>query len=222
MQACSLNPELQSDQKTNLNQAAAYNTQLGLSYLKQGSRPRAKKKLLLALKQSPHSPDVNAAMAYYFEQTHELDQAKKYYLKALSLSDQDGAQLNNYGAFLCRQAQYKQSEAYFLKAIKDEQYLHTSAAYENAGLCALASPDYKKARLYFKAALNQDPTRNGSLYELVKLENQLGNSSEAVRLLKKFPKLVLNDGAFLTLAKKIAKKTDDDVFLKSLEKNAVT
>jgi type IV pilus assembly protein PilF len=134
--------------KTDLSKAASFNIQLGMGYLKQGDRPRAKKKLLSALKQAPESPDVNAAMAYYFEKTDEMDQAQKYYLKALSLSKNSGAQLNNYGTFLCRQAKYEKAESYFLKAVKDEQYINTAGAYENAGLCALAIPDNDKAKLY--------------------------------------------------------------------------
>src|SRR5580704_10911769 len=102
--------------KPDLKKAAAFNVQLGMGYLKQGDRPRAKKKLLIAMQQAPDSSDVNAAMAYYYEQTNELDQARKYYLKALSLSSNAGAQLNNYGTFLCRQGQYKEAELYFLKA----------------------------------------------------------------------------------------------------------
>ena len=113
---------------------------MGLGYLKQGDRPRAKKKLLTALEQEPTSPDVNSAIAYYFEQTKELKQAEKYYLKALSLAGNSGAQLNNYGTFLCRQGDYKKAENYFLKAVKDVQYVNTAGAYENAGLCALSDP----------------------------------------------------------------------------------
>lgn len=200
------NEEQNSTKKTDLGKAATYNTQLGLGYLKQGDRPRAKKKLLTAMDQEPDSPDVNAAMAYYFEQTNELEQAKKYYLKAISLSSNGGAQLNNYGTFLCKQGDYAKAETYFLKAVKDVQYVHTAGAYENAGICALAIPDYDKAKLYFINALNQDPSRRESLYELVKIESKAGHDKEAFDLLQKHPDLVLNDRIFLSLAKDIANK----------------
>jgi type IV pilus assembly protein PilF len=192
--------------KTDLNKAASYNVQLGLGYLKQGDRPRAKKKLLSAMEQEPTSADVNAAMAYYFEQTNELTEAKKYYLKAITLSSESGAQLNNYGTFLCRQGDYKKAEGYFLKAVRDVQYVNTSAAYENAGLCALAIPENDKAKLYFTSALDQDPSRRESLYELVKLESKMGDDAKAYSLLQEHPDLVLNDRIFLSLAKDIANK----------------
>lgn len=192
--------------KTDLNKAATFNVQLGLGYLKQGDRPRAKKKLLTAMAQEPNSPDVNAALAYYFEHTSENDQAKKYYLKAISLSANSGTQLNNYGTFLCRQGDFKNAEVFFLKAVKDENYVHTSGAYENAGLCAIAVPDNEKAKFYFNQALSQDPSRRVALYELVKLESKENHDNEAFNLLQRYPDLVINDKIFLDLAKNIAVK----------------
>lgn len=208
MQACTHNEEgeQQNLKKPDLSKAASYNVQLGLGYLKQGDRPRAKKKLLTALEQEPKSPDVNSAMAYYLEQTNELEPAKKYYLKALSFASNGGAQLNNYGAFLCRQDDYKKAEHYFLRAANDLHYVHTAGAYENAGLCALSVPNTAKARLYFTKALNQDPIRKVSFYELIKIEIKEGRNVEAYTLLRKYPNLVLNDRILLSLAKEISVK----------------
>lgn len=222
LQACNKQPEeneAPQNTKKDLSKAASYNLQLGLGYLKQGDRPRAKKKLLTALEQAPKSPDVNSAMAYYFEKTNELDKAKSYYLKAVDLSDNSGAQLNNYGTFLCRQGEFKKAEAYFLKAVKDMQYVHTSGAYENAGLCALEIPDEAKAKEYFITALNQDPSRTESLYELVKLESKAGHNSEALDLLQKHPDLVLNDKIFLSLAKDVATKAGKPEIALAYENN---
>lgn len=82
LQACAHDEESEklSSKKHDLSKAALYNVQLGLGYLKQGDRPRAKNKLLVALEQEPKSPDVNSALAYYFEQTKDLEEAEKYYL----------------------------------------------------------------------------------------------------------------------------------------------
>ncbi|MBI2786623.1 MAG: type IV pilus biogenesis/stability protein PilW, partial [Legionella longbeachae] len=158
------------------------------------------------LEQEPRSPDVNSAIAYYFEQTKELDQAEKYYIKAIELSGNSGAQLNNYGAFLCRQGDYKKAEKYFLNAVSDLKYIHTAGAYENAGLCALSAPNEDKAKLYFINALNQDPSRKVSFYELLKLEIKSGRDSEAFTLVQKHPELVLNDRILLALAKQVSDK----------------
>lgn len=182
------------------NNAAIYNTQLGLAYLKQGDRPRAKRKLLSAMEQAPNSPEVNAAMAYFLENTGDLKEARNFYKKALSLAPKSGAQLNNYGGHLCRQGNYKEAEAYFLKAAKDVNYLNTAGSYENAGLCAAALPDLDKAQRYFNKALEQDPRRTQSLFELVKIELKQNQAEKALASMEKYPKLTTKEPALLKLA----------------------
>lgn len=221
LQACQHNDDKEEPtaKKPDLHKAASFNVQLGLGYLKQGDRSRAKKKLLTAFHQEPQSPDVNAALAYYFEQSSELDEAKKYYLKAIALSSNGGAQLNNYGTFLCRQGEYKNADTYFMKAVQDIQYVHTAGAYENAGLCAMEIPDVEKAKKYFTNALKHDPSKRESLYELVKLESKMGNDSEAITQLQKYPELVLNDRVFVSLAKDVALKAGNQALATEYENN---
>ena len=187
---------LQSCQHTKINpyqEAAYYNTQLGLAYLKQGDRVRAKRKLLIALTQAPELPDVNAAMAYLMEKTGEMDNAAFYYKKAIAVAPNRGESLNNYGAFLCRHSNYREAQVYFLKAIHDTQYEHTAGAYENAGLCAAAIPDDKKAIYYFKKALEHDPLRKQSLNELVRIELKRGHKRQAKAFLRHYSAHMLAD-----------------------------
>lgn len=199
--------DLSFAQKKDLSKAASFNVQLGMGYLKQGNRSRAKKKLLTALKQQPNSPEVNAALGYYFEQTTELDQARSYYLKAINLSSHSGAQLNNYGTFLCRQGNYAEAEKYFLKAVADMQYVNTAAAYENAGLCSMEIPDLNKAKGYYIQALKHDPGRVESLRELVLIYQKEGHDEDALDELQKRPEIVLKDSRLLIMARDLAKRT---------------
>jgi type IV pilus assembly protein PilF len=186
--------------------AAAYNTQLGLAYLKQGDMPRAKRKLLTALNLNSKSPDAHAAMAYFLEKTGNLQEAKNYYQKALILSSHGGAQLNNYGTFLCRMGNYNEAEQYFLKAARDVRYIYSAAAYENAALCAEASLDYIKAENYFLIALKQDPKRKLALSEWVTLMLKKKHGSQALRYLQNYQELVENDTALLKLAIEAARQ----------------
>lgn len=156
--------------------AAAFNVQLGLSYLNEKLMERSKHKLLKALEQDPNSATTNGAMAYYLEVTANIPQADAYYRKAISFAEDKGPALNNYGGFLCRQKQYQNAEQYFLRAVAVPTYVRSSEAYENAGLCELKLPNIAKAKQYFQRALEQDPKRSSSLYELARLaleENQL-------------------------------------------------
>lgn len=177
---------LTSSSKT---QAVTANIRLGVAYLKQGDRPRAKRKFLTALNVEPSSPEANAAMAYYLETTGDIQAARGYYKKAMTLAPKDGAQLNNYGGFLCRQGSYKEADWYFLRAVSDLNYLNSASAYENAGLCAAKIPDYNKAAWYYSKALVQDPSRKRVLRALIHLEKKLNHPQKAEAYLARYQDL---------------------------------
>jgi type IV pilus assembly protein PilF len=209
LQGCQINSEEKAkkvEQNLKRSNAAAYNIQLGLGYLQKGNRPRAKKKLLKALELSPKSPEANAAMAYYMEKTGDVNEATLFYKKALALAPTSGAQLNNYGAFLCHHGSYQDAESYFLKAVHDVNYIHTAGAYENAGLCAAAIPNYAKAENYFLKALEQDPRRKQSLIELVSVQIKQDKPDKALTYLQKYQELSLADMTLLKLAVDVASK----------------
>ncbi|KTD17177.1 fimbrial biogenesis and twitching motility protein PilF [Legionella jordanis] len=211
LQACHGHEEINGEQgfKTaaKAQVAAAYNSQLGMAYLQQGDIPRAKRKLLTALDLNPGSSDVNASMAYFLEKTGDSKGAKTYYQRALSLSAHSGAQLNNYGAFLCRQGDYRNAERLFLKAVQDIHYINTAAAYENAGLCAAAIPDYKKAKQYFLKALTQDQKRKQSLLELVNIELKQKKPKLALLHLQNYSNLLNTNSELLAVAVNAARQT---------------
>ena len=101
--------------------------QLGLAYLQQGDRPRAKQSLLRALEHEPRSASVNSAMAYFLETTGDIKLADFFYKKAIRLANANliAAHWNNYGAFLCRTGDPELAEIYFLKAAHYFKYTHT-------------------------------------------------------------------------------------------------
>jgi type IV pilus assembly protein PilF len=137
----------------NQNSAAQDNVALGLAYLKSGNKVRAKEKLLRALQESPQNPITLDAMAYFWEETGNMALASQFYEHAYRLAPHDGAVLNNYGIFLCKQHQEKKAEVLFLKAANVQNYINTAKAYENAGVCALTINDKAKAKDYFTKAL---------------------------------------------------------------------
>lgn len=151
---------------TDYDKAAKLYVELGLAYLNDGMVGRAKTKLLRAKKLAPELPEVHYALGYYMESVGEFDQASAHYQNAIKRNPTGGAEHNNYGAFLCRQGYYRQSEKEFLKATQDPQYANTAEAFENAGLCVLQIPDVAKAKDYFLKAVRMDPRRNEALIEL--------------------------------------------------------
>lgn len=86
---------------------------------------------------------------------------------------------NNYGTYLCRTGEYEQSIDHFMLAVKDPDYLDTSDAYENAGLCALKIPNKKMAYGYFNTAITQNPSRPVSLFKMAQLDYEMGDYQKA-------------------------------------------
>lgn len=169
--------------------AAKINIRLGIAYLQRQDLSRSKEKFLLALDEAPNLPEAWYAMAYFLEQTKNIEQANKYYKKAVALAPSRGDTLNNYGTFLCRIGKYRESINYFIRATQDPKYLDPSAAYENAGLCAAKMPNKMLAMQFFNRAIDEDPTRTTSLLELAKLNYQSKNYEAAKGHLNQYLKL---------------------------------
>ncbi len=169
--------------------AAKYNVKLGLAYLQQGDVYRSKRKLLTALHQDPKSPTVNDALGYYMELTGSLKSAENYYKHAMILAPGKGAQLNNYGTYLCRQKRYNESIGYFVRATQDPNFIDSAGAFENAGLCSMAIPDVATAKKYFDRALKQDPRRQTSLIEMAQIGVKQKHYKYANRFLKAYEKV---------------------------------
>ena len=160
---------LMACQSSGQEHAAEVHVELGLAFLNQGQRPRAKHEFLRALALSPKLVSANGAMAYYSEQVGDDGQARAYYLNAIALAPGAGGPLNNYGAFLCRQGNYRQADSLFARAVLDAHYENTAVAFENAGLCALKRHDSRQAETYFTRALAYDPSKKISREALKKL-----------------------------------------------------
>lgn len=189
-----------------LAETAKINAQLGMAYLERKNLMRAKQKLLMALKQGPGIPETWYSMAYFLEATGNKVAAREYYIKAIKVAPERGDAHNNYGTYLCRSGQYRESVKHFLAAAKSTTYLEPAAAYENAGLCAMNIPDYKNAARYFKQALEEDPSRNSSLISLAEAEYKMGHYKNAKENLKKYSLLAKPSGEMKTLLAKIEKR----------------
>lgn len=182
--ACNLQ---QNDPTIKTNSVAANdNMQLGLAYLEQGDRVRAKHKLLLALQQDKNSVQVQDAMAYFLEEMGDEQQAEIYYLRAVQLAPNSGVALNNYGVFLCRIGKYAESEKQLLAATHDSNYLNTAKAYENAGLCAQEIPDLINAKQLLLLAVKQDPSLAQAWFELAQISDEQGNKQLADRYMANY------------------------------------
>lgn len=191
LSSCTLRPEetpSTPSTKNNL-EAAKDNISLAIDYLQAQDPSDAKNKLMQALREEPNYAPTWYSIAYYEEVTDHLKKADEDYQHAIALAPSDGQTHNNYGTFLCRTGKYSKAVEEFVKAANEPSYLHSAGAYENAGLCAMMIPDKIAAKGFFLQALNNNPNRKTSLYELAKIYYDENKMSLSETYFKRYAKL---------------------------------
>ncbi len=155
-----------SEAKTRI---ARTNAELGLGYLQKGDRKTAIEKLLKATEADPNYAPAQHALALAYQEFGQIELAETHFRKAVELLPNDGAIRNNFGAFLCGQKRYAESEEQFKTALRDPTYATPQAALENAGMCMLRVPDLDKAEDYLRQALKIDPKLPGALMGMARV-----------------------------------------------------
>ncbi|MDU0354410.1 type IV pilus biogenesis/stability protein PilW [Paraglaciecola aquimarina] len=195
--------------------AAETRVSLGLSYLKAGQYSQAKFNLDKAFEFAPSSAEVNYALAYYYQQVEEREQAESKYRLAMDLDPENANISNSYGAFLCAQGQYQAAKPYFLKAINSRQYTASAETYENLALCSQSAGYPNEMIGYLHSAVNHDPSRSQSVILLVEALIDAQQWQEARDVLRRYEKVAQVSPQSLLLAIEIEKSSGN----KSAEKD---
>ena len=127
-------------------------------------RPEEQKRLLdAALVKFPKSAYVLGSYALYWEDQHEMDEAEKYYQRAIEADSKDAKNLGNYANFLNLQRQdYDKAEEYYQRAIEaDPKRANTLGNY--AIFLKNQRQDYDKAEEYYQRAIEADPKNANTL-----------------------------------------------------------
>jgi type IV pilus assembly protein PilF len=159
--------------------AATYNTQLGIAYLREGEIPLAKEKLDRALKENPDNPGVHSARAMLYDRLGDPAKADGEFQTALRLAPHDPEVLNNYAVYLCRTGRTDDGVRRFEEAAHNALYRTPEAAYTNAGVCLRGGKRDAEAARNFKQALIIRPNFAEAAYQLSDLEFQGGKLAEA-------------------------------------------
>lgn len=169
--------------------AAQYNMELGIRYLRQGDLQTAQAKLEKAISQDSSIPMAYSALGLVYERLGDNPGAEKNYRHAVNLAPSDPDALNALGAFLCLQ-KHETDEAlrYFDKALAvplSKTFSNKAMVYTNAGLCAKRE-DMDKAEAYLRSALAADPTFKPALLQLADVAFNRSNYLQSRAFLERF------------------------------------
>ncbi|MBS7455968.1 type IV pilus biogenesis/stability protein PilW [Coralloluteibacterium stylophorae] len=167
--------------------ARAAETQIALAqgYLQRGDYEVAVKRLERALELDPKSAGAHTVLGIVYERIDRPALAGEHYERATRLSPDEGAVLNNYGAWLCRNGRAPEADAWFARALADPFYKSRAGALENAGTCALQAGNLAGAEQYFRKSLELRPNDPGALAQLAALSYRAGDHLSARAFLQR-------------------------------------
>ena len=169
-----------------LDEAAQYNVQLGLEYMKQGRRELAFEKLRRALEQDPDYAGAHTAIAYAYSVYGEPDRAETHYRRAMNLDRDDAGIKNTYGTFLCERGRMEEAETMLVRAANAPDYGTPEVAWTNAGLCAERAGDIAKAERFYREALRVNERYPTALWQMAQVSFAASNALPARGFLQRY------------------------------------
>lgn len=160
------------------------------------------------LRQDDSSADAHTLIAAVYERRGRPDQAGDHYRRAAELSPR-GAQLNNYGVWLCGQQRAAESLEWFERALGDRGYATPGFALANAGFCADKAGLDDKAGRYLEAALEIDPANPVALSAMAERAFRAGNAFQARAFSERRLAAAPADPRALMLASQIERQLGD-------------
>lgn len=159
--------------------AAIYNTELGIAYMRRGDLAIAQTKLDRALQENPDDPDVHSARALLFARLDDPKQADREFREALRLAPKNPDFQNNYAIYLCSIGRIDAGVQTFLRAAHNPLYLTPELAYDNAGVCLRGAHHDVEAAQMFADALATRPGFAQALWQLADLNFSQGKLAQA-------------------------------------------
>lgn len=206
------------ERPTDNKQIARTRLSLGLNYLQRGETSQARFNLEKARELAPDMPEVDNAMAYYYQQVGEFDQAEDAYRDALRKDHNNADTYNNFGAFLCQINKFEEAEELLLAAVKRPGYIRVADSYENLAYCALGRKDFDKYQQYLEQALRHNGVKHSIVYNLSVLNYAKGDLEKARIWQKRLQELGQVSPEATLLRYMIAYQLDDKTEQQTTEK----
>lgn len=189
--------------------AAAYNFQLGVEYLRSGKLQLARERLESSISQNPKNADAHYTLAIVYQRVNEEKLADQAYRSAIRLAPDDGSVQNSYAVYLCGQKEYRQAEQYFVKAARNPLYSTPAAALTNAGVCMRSKDDLDAAERYFRNALEIKSDYADALLQLAVLKFETDNALSSRAFLQRLMSAGVSSADVLLLAWRVETQLGD-------------
>lgn len=202
--------ELQTSSDQSENQRRAQiRMQLAIGYFQQGQFNVALDEIKQALQIDPNFSDAYSVRALIYMEIGETTLAQDNFQRAMKLAPNNPDLNNNYGWFLCRNGQEKQSIAYFEAALKSRTYQSPVKALNNAGVCSMKMRDMVAADRYLTDAFRQEPGNLETNANLAKLHYARGEYPQARSYISRATKADPISADVLWTAIKVERKLDN-------------
>jgi type IV pilus assembly protein PilF len=184
--ASGLEPVHAQERKSRMTQAAEANTQLGLTYMRQGDLAGARDKIEKALGQDSRNSTVQTGAGFLYDRLGDDRRAEQHFAQAMRLSGGSPDTVNNLAVFLCRKGNKRKGEQYFLQAATNPLYRTPEVAYANAGRCARDDKRLEDADAHFRRAIELKPDFADALWQLADLSLEGGRALPARGFLARY------------------------------------
>jgi type IV pilus assembly protein PilF len=182
---------------------------LAANALRIGKLDEAESQAMAALKIDAGSADANTLLGVVEDRRGNAAKAGGYYAKAAELAPQQGAALNNYGAWLCGNGRVAESLAWFDRALADATYRQRASALANAGSCALKAGQTARVERDLREALALDPADTTALAAMAGYQYRTGQYMDARAFSERRLAAAPAAPAVLLLASQIEEKLGD-------------
>jgi type IV pilus assembly protein PilF len=194
-------------------EAADYNMQLGISYLRQNKPQLARTKLETAVRLNPDLATAHSALGVVFERLEDPAGAERHYRRAVDLEPQNPDNLNALAVFTCSRKRDPQAALQlFDRALAIPLSVSTAnraMLNTNAGTCA-KSLDLLRAERYLRAALAENPNYGDALLQLAEITLEGGEALQARAFIERYLAANPPSSGALWLAVRIERALNDN------------
>lgn len=185
--ACVSNaPEPSKSSDEMAREAAQYNLELGVGYLRQGELQLALDKLKKSVEQDPSLPEAHMALGFLYERIEQPDDAEKHMRRAAKLAPDNPQVMNAFGVMQCQHGSTEEALKTFSRAAAIPLNRNPESAYTNAGVCARDGGKLDEADQFFRKALAKNPRYDEALLQLASLNYERQDYFPARAFIERF------------------------------------